>query len=88
MDSGFFKCKLVATGESGKQKTYVMAGSGDPGYKVTSKFVCESALSLLGDHANLPGGLGYGGILTSSSGLGGVLIDRLKNVGISFEESS
>jgi short subunit dehydrogenase-like uncharacterized protein len=88
MDSGFFKCKLVATGENGKQKTYVMAGSGDPGYKVTSKFVCESALSLLGDHANLPGGLGYGGILTSSSGLGYVLIDRLKNVGISFEESS
>ena len=88
MDSGFFKCKLVATGESGKQKTYVMAGSGDPGYKVTSKFVCESALSLLGDHTNLPGGLGYGGVLTSSSGLGGVLVNRLKNVGISFEESS
>jgi len=86
MDSGFFKCKLVATGESGKQKTYVMAGSGDPGYKVTSKFVCESALSLLEKHENLPGGFGYGGILTSSSGLGDTLVDRLKSVGISFEE--
>ena len=62
-----------------------MKGSGDPGYKVTSKFVCESALSLLGDQKNLPGGSDYGGILTSSSGLGHVLVDRLKNVGIVFE---
>ena len=55
---------------------------------MTSKIVWESALSLLGDHKNLPGGLGYGGGLTSSSGLGGVLVNRLKNVGISFEEPS
>lgn len=85
MDGGFFKCKFVVTGENGNQKIYVVKGDGDPGYKVTSKFVCESALSLLGRHENLPGGLGYGGILTPSSGLGCVLIDRLKNVGIIFE---
>jgi short subunit dehydrogenase-like uncharacterized protein len=65
-----------------------MSGSGDPGYKVTSKLVCEGALSLLGDHNNLPGGANYGGILTASSGLGGVLIDRLEKAGITFEESS
>ena len=85
MDGGFFRCKLLVTGEDGNQKIYSMGGDGDPGYKVTSKFVCESALSLLGDQRNLPGGPGYGGILTSSSGLGHVLIDRLKNVGIVFE---
>jgi short subunit dehydrogenase-like uncharacterized protein len=85
MDGGFFKCKFVVTGENGSQKIYSMRGDGDPGYKVTSKFVCESALCLLGNHENLPGGSGYGGILTSSSGLGEVLINRLKNVGIVFE---
>lgn len=85
MDGGFFKCKFLVTGEDGSQKIYSMKGAGDPGYKVTSKFVCESALSLLGDQRNLPGGSDYGGILTSSSGLGHVLIDRLKNAGIVFE---
>ena len=88
MDGGFFKCKFVVTGEDDSQKIYGMKGDGDPGYKVTSKFVCESALALLGNHENLPGGSGYGGILTSSSGLGNVLIGRLKNVGITFEEVS
>lgn len=88
MDGGFFKCKFLVTGEDGSEKIYSMGGSGDPGYKVTSKFVCESALSLLGDHTNLPGGDGYGGILTSSSGLGDVLINRLQKTGILFEEIS
>ena len=88
MDGGFFKCKFVVTGESGNQKIYSMSGDGDPGYKVTSKLVCEGALSLLGDHANLPGGANYGGILTSSSGLGAVLVGRLKKAGIIFKETS
>ena len=88
MDGGYFKCKFVVTGESGHQKIYSMSGSGDPGYKVTSKLVCEGALSLLGDHNNLPGGANYGGVLTASSGLGGVLIDRLEKAGITFEETS
>ena len=71
-------------GENDIKKTYVMSGQGDPGYKVTSKLVCESALSLLGDASNLPGGHKYGGILTVSSGLGDVLISRLQKAGISF----
>jgi len=84
MDEGFFKCKFVVTGENDIKKTYVMSGQGDPGYKVTSKLVCESALSLLGDASILPGGQKYGGILTVSSGLGDVLISRLQKAGISF----
>ena len=62
-----------------------MHASGDPGYKVTSKLVCESAVSLLGDHSLLPGGESWGGVLTPSSGIGSVLIKRLKNVGVVFE---
>ena len=84
MDEGFIKCRFLVTGENNTKNTYVMSGQGDPGYKLTSKFVCESALSLLGDASNLPGGQNYGGILTVSSGLGDVLISRLQRAGISF----
>jgi len=85
MDSGFFKCKFVVKGEDGDKKTYEMHASGDPGYKVTSKLVCESAICLLGNQELLPGGAHWGGVLTSSSGLGEVLIKRLKDVGVVFE---
>ena len=36
--------------------------------------------------ADLPGGEGFGGLLTPSIGLGNVLIKRLKNIGVVFEE--
>ena len=85
MENGFFDSFFSAEVGSGEKKLFRVHGKGDPGYKVTSKFVCESARSLLGDQKNLPGGSDYGGILTSSSGLGHVLVDRLKNVGIVFE---
>ena len=55
------------------------------GYKVTSKLVCESALCLVEDADALPGGAGYGGVLTSASGLGQALIDRLSKTGIHFD---
>jgi len=62
-----------------------MHGKGDPGYRVTSKFVCESAMTLIRDEENLPGGKDYGGLLTPASGLGQPLIDRLSKSGIFFE---
>ena len=62
-----------------------MFGKGAPGYKVTSKFAAECALSLLEHPENLPGGSEYGGVLTSASGLGNILIERLKNADIYFE---
>ena len=85
-DSGFFKCTFVVKGKNGEEKIYGLRGSGDPGYKVTSKLVCESAISLLGDGSLLPGGALWGGLLTPSSGLGNVLVERLKKAGIVFEE--
>ena len=62
-----------------------MHGKGDPGYKVTSKLVAESALCLVENESELPEGAEYGGILTSASGLGDAYIKRLKKVGIHFE---
>ena len=84
-ENGWFDCKYLVESEDGQKSLYRMSGKGDPGYKVTSKFVAECALSLLEDPETLPGGSEYGGVLTSASGLGNILIDRLKNADIHFE---
>ena len=56
------------------------------GYKVTSKLVTEAALCLVEDADTLPGGTGYGGVLTSASGLGMALVKRLQKTGIEFDD--
>ena len=84
-ENGWFDCKYLVEAEDGKKSLYRMFGKGDPGYKVTSKFAAECALSLLEDPETLPGGSEYGGVLTSASGLGKVLVERLKNADIHFE---
>ena len=87
-ENGWFDCKYLVESEDGQKSLYRMFGKGDPGYKVTSKFVAECALSLLEDPESLPGGEGYGGVLTSASGLGDKLIKRLTKSGIFFERIS
>ena len=52
---------------------------------MTSKLVAECALCLVDDLDKLPGGRDYGGVLTSASGLGMPLVDRLSKVGIDFD---
>jgi len=86
MDSGFFKSRfLVETNEG--FRAFSMSSSGDPGYKMTSRMACESALCLAIENPDdLPGGRELGGLLTPSIGLGNVLIKRLKNIGVSFKE--
>ncbi len=84
-ENGWFECKFLVESEDGEKSLYKMFGRGDPGYKVTSKFAAECALSLLEDPQSLPGGREYGGVLTSASGLGNVLIERLKNADVHFE---
>ncbi|HCN31508.1 MAG TPA: saccharopine dehydrogenase, partial [Rhodobiaceae bacterium] len=61
-------------------------GKGDPGYKVTSKFLAECALCLVQNADELPGGKNYGGVLTSATGLGMPLVERLMRVGIEFDD--
>ncbi|HJM09389.1 MAG TPA: hypothetical protein QGG41_04770, partial [Gammaproteobacteria bacterium] len=84
-DNGWFSATYKALAEDGEVSIFKMHGKGDPGYKITSLLVTESALCLVENEQDLPGGPDYGGILTSASGLGGVLISRLKNAGIVFE---
>ena len=84
-ENGWFDCKYLVEAEDGQKSVFNMHAKGDPGYKVTSKLVSECALCLVKDIDNLPGGEEYGGVLTSASGLGDALIERLINAGISFE---
>ncbi len=88
MDEGFFKGKFLVNRGLDNQAVFEVFGKGDPGYKLTSLFVCESALSLLGDKSNLPGKDKYGGVLTPASGLGDVLLKRLIKVGICFKRTN
>ena len=83
-ENGWFDCKFIVETEDGLKSVFNMNGKGDPGYKVTSKLVSECALCLVEDAESLPGGLEYGGVLTSASGLGHSLISRLSKVGINF----
>ena len=84
-ENGWFSATYKALAEDGDVSIFKMHGKGDPGYKITSLLVTESALCLVENEQDLPGGSDYGGILTSASGLGGALISRLKNAGIVFE---
>ena len=83
-DKGWFRATFVAVSEDNDRKICSMYGSGDPGYKSTAKLVCESALALARSN-ELPGGEGYGGVLTSAVGLGEVLVNRLKDAEIEFK---
>ena len=85
MRKGFFDCLYTVEAEDGSISIFRMHGKGDPGYRVTSKFVCESALTLIRCADDLPGGKDYGGLLTPASGLGQPLIERLSKAGIFFE---
>ena len=86
MDSGFFKSRFLVETQDGF-RAFSMSSSGDPGYKMTSRMACESALCLAVENPEeLPGGAGFGGLLTPSIGLGNVLIKRLKNIGVAFKE--
>ena len=84
-DNGWFDCKFIVETERGDKSVFAMHGKGDPGYKVTSKLVSECALCLVENADDLPGGAGYGGVLTSASGLGDALIARLSKVDIHFD---
>ena len=84
-DKGWFKGLFIAKREDGVEQRFEIFGSGDPGYKSTSKMVCESALTLAFSE-DLPFGEEFGGVLTSAVALGDPLISRLMKAGITFEE--
>ena len=85
-DAGWFDCKFILETADGTKLVSSIRGKGDPGYKVTSKFLAECALCLVQNADELPGGKNYGGVLTSATGLGMPLVERLMRVGIEFDD--
>ena len=87
MDGGSFRCELIGRTASGKMARVSIADRGDPGNRATTKMVCESALALVHNLAELPGAPGRGGLLTPASGLGPVLASRLRDAGMAITVS-
>ncbi len=84
MDSGSFRARWVGESARGQQVHGVVADQGDPGNRATTKMLCESALCLALQLDELPGGRGHGGLLTPASGLGDVLVRRLRAAGMTL----
>lgn len=87
MDGGYFKTVLFADGEVRPDAPAVrvkvtMSDQGDPGNRATVKMLCECALALATQRAELPGGQTRAGFLTPATGLGMVLVERLKARGM------
>jgi short subunit dehydrogenase-like uncharacterized protein len=83
--NGWFRLDFAATGEDGRRAFGLVKDQGDPGNTVTVKILCESALALALDGAMLPGGPTRGGVLTPATGLGQVLVERLRARGMTLE---
>ncbi len=80
-ENGFFRLLLVGA-SNGNKITLSVTGNKDPGYAATARMITESALSLILNRDFLPKA---SGVLTPAAGIGKVLVDRLKNRGITFK---
>jgi len=79
-ERGFFKIRLIGTGDPGRLEV-VVRGNRDPGYGATSRMLAESALCLALERDSLPDRCG---VLTPASGIGTVLVNRLENADVTF----
>jgi short subunit dehydrogenase-like uncharacterized protein len=85
MANGWMRCELIGKSDVGKRVTVVIHDVGDPGNRITTKCVCEAALSIVRAKDRLPGGSARGGVLTPAMGLGDVLVERLRRAGMVIE---
>lgn len=87
IEASSFEVRLLGTGadgESGEEFVVeaTVAGDRDPGYGATPWMVAESAVCLATGETDSPL---PGGVLTPASGIGTPLVDRLRDVGMTFE---
>ena len=83
--NGFFRVELTTTTTSGARYRCVVAAKGDPGYAATSVMLGESVLALGLDGNRLPP---RAGVLTPATGIGPVLVERLRARGFTLEVES
>ncbi len=77
-ERGWFRMTVDATTTHGRRYRAVAGGPGDPGYAATAVMLGEAGLALALDEPHLPD---RAGSLTPASGLGDVLVDRLRAAG-------
>src|SRR5215471_17650322 len=65
---GCMRCELIVRTRGGKGLSVLIQDEGDPGNRITTKCVCEAALSLMHPDDRLPGASPRGGVLTPALG--------------------
>ncbi len=81
-DEGHFALEVVAFTSGGPIVRVKVTAQGDPGYAATSVMLAESARTL----ALSPGG--PGGVLTPATAMGSLLVDRLREAGMTITASA
>jgi len=76
-ERGSFVMDIIGRSEKGERAVGRVSGNKDPGYGATSQMIGEAALCLASDAQS-----SEGGILTPSSAMGDLLVDRLRAVGM------
>jgi len=76
--AGWFRMDLHAVTTAGRHYRALAAGRGDPGYSATAVMLGEAALALALDGDRLPD---RAGSLTPATGVGDVLVERLRAAG-------
>ncbi len=80
-ENGFYDLLFYGVTDGGDKVAVGVKGDRDPGYGSTSKLISESALCLLNEASDTPGG-----IWTTAPALGNHLINRLQeHAGLTFE---
>ena len=80
-EAGFYDILFVGEAADGRVIKVGVTGDKDPGYGSTSKMIAESAICLVKDATDTPGG-----IYSPAPAMGGALIKRLvSNAGLTFE---
>ena len=83
-EAGFYDIVFIGVADDGRKVKVSVKGDRDPGYGSTSKMLAESAICLVRDCAEVPGG-----VWTPGAAMGGKLIDRLqRNAGLTFTVES
>ena len=80
-ESGHFKVVLVGSVDDNKISC-IVTGDQDPGYAATAKMLSESALSMLLNRKSIPD---ISGVLTPASGIGDIIVSRLRDKGVTFK---
>jgi len=79
-EAGFYDVLFVGVAPDGRRVRVSVKGDRDPGYGSTSKMLAETALSLVKDCPDVPGG-----VWTPGAAMRGKLVERLQaNAGLTF----